>query len=41
MTLDQATSLILEQARELYYRWPDLGHGAGVTSGRAPFLGRP
>jgi hypothetical protein len=25
MSLDQATSLILEQAREPYYRWPEVG----------------
>lgn len=24
MSLDEATSLILDQARELYYRWPDV-----------------
>ena len=24
MSLDQATSLILDQARELYYRWPEV-----------------
>ena len=24
MNLDEATSLILDQARELYYRWPEV-----------------
>lgn len=27
MSLDQATSLILEQAREVYYRWPEMDSG--------------
>lgn len=27
MTLDRATHLILDQARLLYYRWPDVEDG--------------
>ena len=29
MGLEQATQLILEQARVLYYRWPEVENDAG------------